>query len=80
MKIDKVELEPLRSKWYSTKIEVVAEGKLFSIEVRGAGSSPSPREYENGYLPDEGMDHVESDEVYRMALVIMEALRKENFS
>lgn len=80
MKIDKVELEPLRSKWYSTRIEVTAEGKPFSIEVSGTGSSPSPREYENGYFPDEGMDHVESDEVYRMALVIMEALKKEDFS
>lgn len=83
MRIGKIQLTPLPTKHYSTEIQVEVggngwdeEGRNFLISISGAGSKPSVREYEKGYYPEDGMNHVESEEHYELATLIMEALRK----
>lgn len=87
MRIGKVKLVPLESKHYSTEIEVEVGGNdwdkvgtNFKITIAGYGSKPSMREYEKGcyslQLIGEGMDHVESEEHYQLASIILEALTK----
>jgi len=78
-------LKPLRSKYYSTELIVWVGrnswdkvGVPMRVSISGAGSCPSTREYERGYDPDEGMDHVESEEAYQLVKIIMEALRKHS--
>ena len=85
-RIGKVQLKPLPSKHYSTDVEVEVGGngwdelgRTFRIEICGTGSKPSVREYERGYCAEEGMNHVESEEHYYLASVILEALRKANY-
>lgn len=82
MKIEELRLEPLSSKHYSTDITVKTgngwdkSGPTFTISLSGMGTKPSVREYEKGYGPDDGMNHVESEELYELATIILEALRK----
>jgi len=83
VRIGKLKLKELPSKHYSTEIEVEVGGNgwdeggtMFRIYICGSGTEPSLREYEKGYYPDDGMDHVESEEHYKLAMIIMEALRK----
>lgn len=82
--IGKIKLRPLGLKHYDTQIEVEVggdgwdeEGEFFLVSISGTGSKPSVREYEKGYYPEDGMDHVESQEHYELATLIMEALRKK---
>lgn len=77
MKIEKVVLEELRGKYYSTEIVAYTEGHdptYISIVGYGNGK-PSQRELDRGYNEDYGMDHVESDSSYQVALKILEALK-----
>jgi len=83
MKIGRVKLKELPSKHYSTDIEVEVggngwdeEGKMFRIDICGSGTNPSCREYQKGYYPEDGMDHVESEEHYQLAMIILKALRE----
>lgn len=79
MKIKSVTLEPLRGKHYSTDIivEVYDEWGCANdivITISGYYPSPSQREIDKGWEPDDGMDHVETEAEYGLALIIKEAL------
>ena len=68
---------PLDSKHYSTRIEAyLPDGEFIGVEVFGYNHKPSTREIEHGWDPDEGMDHVEGDKVYSVALKIRELLEE----
>lgn len=75
-KIDSVELLPLPSKHYSTEVEVYVNNRYFRVDVCGYGPKPSKRELDNGWIPEYGMDHVESEEHLFLANLIKEALEK----
>jgi len=84
-RIGEVKLEELSSKHYSTDIKVEVGGKrwdeggrLFHIGIYGIGTTPSHREYEKGCYSDDDMNHVESEEHYQLAMIIMKALRDYN--
>ena len=73
----KVTLIPLEGKYYSTELLVEDENWEGSVYITVAGHptwTPSPREIENGWEPDYGMDHVEDHGTYNVALIIKEAL------
>lgn len=79
MKIKSVTLEPLRGKHYHTEIlvEVYDEWGMPNdiwINISGYYPSPSQREIDKGWEPDDGMDHVETQAEYGLALIIKEAL------
>ena len=66
------EIEPLQGKYYGTRI-LLDSGV---IEVWTGGSrpqKPSEREIADGWTPDVGMDHVESEEDYANACLISSA-------
>jgi len=81
MKIKSVTLDPLQGKHYSTElvVEVYDEGgfpnDLF-ISICGYYPKPSQREIDKGWEPDDGMDHVETEAGYVLALIIKEALER----
>ena len=77
MKIDSVELQPLPSKHYETSVVVRIDGLHFTINICGYGLTPSQREIDNGWEPDYGMNHVESEEHLFLAQKIMEALSND---
>jgi len=83
IRVGHIQIEPLSSKHYSTNLSVEVGGNgwdkggyRFTITISGVGTQPSIREYEKGYYEDDGMNHVESQEHYELAVVIMDALRK----
>ena len=84
VKITEVELQPLRGKYYSTEIaaafidEAGRSGHIY-IEVSGFHSQPSDRELENGWQPDEGMDHVEGQVQYLIGKAIVEMLEGKSW-
>lgn len=45
------------------------------MTLRYGNRKPSQRELDRGYNEDYGMDHVESDSSYQVALKILEALK-----
>jgi len=70
-----VEIEPLECKHYSTNIHAdLPNNESIHVKVAGYNSKPSPRELDNGWEPDYGMDHVEGDKVYEVACRIKELL------
>ena len=79
MKIKSVTLEPLRFKHYATEIIVEVYDEFgfpndMCVSVSGYFPSPSQREIDKGWEPDYGMDHVETEAEYKIALAIVEAL------
>jgi len=82
MEVTGVKLEQLRGKHRSTNISTwVWSGQMgreleFTISIYGEGSTASEREILDGWTPEIGMDHVESEEHLFLAKVIMEALKK----
>lgn len=69
----KVEIKPLEGKYYSTDLVVTSDKWDNPLYISIAGHStwePSPREIENGWDPDYGMDHVESFHAWQVALSI----------
>lgn len=79
MKIKSVTLEPLRGKHYSTDLVVEVYDDFgfpndIVITISGYYPSPSKREIDKGWEPDDGMDHVETQAEYALALIIKEAL------
>jgi len=86
MKTSKIEVLPLDSKYYSTEIRLKLNGNGWDFEGTDAGitiwadgDNPSIRELEKGYYSDDGMNHVETEEAYRLAMAIVKALKNENF-
>ena len=74
----KVELKPLDSKYYETEIVISDDDWYSNVYVRLCGHptfTPSPREIENGWEQDYGMDHVEDHGVYNIAKLIYDELR-----
>jgi hypothetical protein len=72
-----VELKPLDSKYYETELVLTFEHLPNPIYIRLAGRPtgyPSEREIENGWEPEYGMDHVEDELVYQVALSIKDYL------
>lgn len=74
MKIGKVEIQPLESKHYETCLIVEVDRRPFKVSICGYGPKPSQREIDNGWEPEYGMDHVESEEHLFLAHKIMGAL------
>lgn len=80
MKIKEVFLRELEGKHYSTEVSVVVEdekGEVYAcgVEIYGYFPKPSYREYMKGWEPDMGMDHVETEAEYKIALAIVDALK-----
>jgi hypothetical protein len=81
MKIKSVTIEPLSGKHYGTEVFVKVFDQFgfsndISISISGYYPAPSQREIDNGWEPDEGMDHVETEAEHVIALIIKEALEK----
>jgi len=79
VKVKSVTLEPLRDKHYSTDLVVEVYDQMgfpndILISISGYYPAPSQRELDKGWEPDYGMDHVETEAEYCLALVIKEAL------
>ena len=79
MKIKSVSLEPLKFKHYATEILVEVYDEFgfpndLYISISGYSPKASQREVDKGWEPDYGMDHVESEAGYKVALAIVEAL------
>jgi hypothetical protein len=84
MKIKYVELRELDpfGKYYETEVIVkVQDGnsKAHYVTVRLAGSysKASQREVDNGWEPDEKMDHVEPESCHLIAEMIVDCLLKK---
>lgn len=79
MKIKEVFLKELEGKHYSTEVCIFVDdfsGKIypFRIDLCGYYPQPSFREYMSGWEPEMGMDHVENEAQYKIALAIVDAL------
>ena len=76
MKIETVSLQPLRTKYYETEVFVgvvdeSGDRYTIRIDIGGYYHVPSQREIDNGWEPDEGMDHVEPEACHRIAEMIV---------
>lgn len=81
MKFKSVTIKPLSWKHYETELVVEVYDQFgfsndVSISISGDYPAPSQRELDNGWEPDDGMDHVETEAEYVVALIIKEALEK----
>jgi hypothetical protein len=84
VKIKSVNLHELASKHYATGISVEftdESGFTYDafIEVSGYSPQPSKRAIDQGWEPDWGMDHVEGQVQYEIALAIVEALEGKSW-
>lgn len=74
---------PLDGKYYGTKIEVATKDGNDEIKVwcpdHFARPFASEREIANGWTPEDGHDHVEDAQSYKIATVIAEALTKAGY-
>jgi hypothetical protein len=71
-----VEIAPLKGKHYSTNVEAdIGNFENIVVEIYGQNRKPSQREIDNGWEPDDGMEHVEGDKVYEVALRIIGLLK-----
>lgn len=82
MKIKSVDILPLKGKYYSTEMIVHIQDNP-SVLISLATSyerKPSLREIERGWEKEEGMDHTEGENTYKIALLILSFLEnlKEN--
>lgn len=80
VKVKEVFLKELQGKHYTTEVAVVVEHEdgsvyLLGVDVYGYFPRPSQREIDKGWEPDYGVDHVESEAEYKVALAIVEALK-----
>lgn len=78
MKVNNIKLEHLKGKHYSTQITLEVNGRGFLISLAGSGTKPSKRELAYGWEPDYGMDHVESEEHFYLASLILMKLMQED--
>lgn len=79
MKIKSASLQPLRGKHYVTEVFVNVtdeSGDYYTVRIDLAGYYPKPsqREIDNGWEPDEGMDHVEPEACHLIAEMIVDCL------
>jgi hypothetical protein len=81
MKIKSVELRHLDpyGKYYETEVLVKVEDEIWRcftirIDITGYYPKPSQREIDNGWEPDEGMDHVEPEACHLIAEMIVDCL------
>ena len=71
------QIEPLKGKYYGTRVVNTETDDLIEVWLSlKMGSQPSSREFENGWTPDYGFDHVETQESYETALKIVEKLNE----
>jgi hypothetical protein len=68
-------ISPLVGKYYGTKI---SDGEREITVWNGYTGTVSEREIADGWTEEYGFDHVESDQDYKIAKVICDALNKEN--
>lgn len=70
-------IEPLQGKYYGTRIVNTETDDLIEVWLTLKGEyKPSSRELENGWTPDYGFDHAETQESYETALKIVEKLNE----
>lgn len=70
-----ITLEPLEGKYYETVILVdLGNHRGLRISIGGWGGEASEREKKNGWEPDYGMDHVETQDAYEVAKKIVKLL------
>jgi len=78
MKIIDAHLMPLPTKHYSTDVKVAVsvggEEYYLMVSVSGYAPNASAREKEQGWEPDWGMDHIESEAHLGIAQTIVAAL------
>lgn len=78
MKVLNVFIRPLETKHYATDVEVEVEvdGEQYPLVVSIAGYAPKPsiRARLQGWEPDRGMDHVESESHHMIAQLIASTL------
>ena len=81
--IESVEVEPLPSKYYETELHVKARNgycnSTIRISISGYSYPPSVREVNRGWDAEHGMDHVEGEIQYKIALAIAEALEDKSW-
>lgn len=79
---------PLEGKYYGTRIEFRKPGSKAADDVHEikiwtpdhfATPFASEREIENGWTPEDGHDHVEDAQSFKIATIICDALTKEGF-
>lgn len=66
------ELLPLQGKYYGSTVRI-GEGEVRVWQPLGTKYAPSIREIENGWTPEYGFDHVETQESFATALLISKA-------
>lgn len=69
---DRAEIEPLDGKYYGTRIRF-REGSIEIWMVNPVGGA-SVRERGSGWEPGDGMDHVEYEGDYRLAVFLRDCL------
>ena len=78
MKVVAANLRPLPSKFYSTEINLVVKvgnnNYNLYIDISGYAPVASEREIAQGWSPEDGMDHTESEAHYRIAKAICACL------
>lgn len=72
-------IKPLDGKYYGTKIENERTGELIEIwlPLGIGGYRASNREIEEGWCPDHGFDHTETQRTYDAAYIICNALNEK---
>lgn len=73
-------IKPLRNKYYGTVVQL-NNGDTIDVWL-GPNTEcyrASEREIANGWTPDMGFDHVETEESYKVAKIICDALTKEGY-
>lgn len=80
------EILPLEGKYYGTRVKVkspTCERETDEIKIwfpdHFAKPFASERELKNGWTPEDGHDHVEDQQSYKIAQIICAALTKEGY-
>ena len=71
------QIEPLKGKYYGTKIRNIETDELIEVWLNMEYDyKPSSREIADGWQPDWGYDHVELQRSYEAAKIICAALNE----
>ena len=68
-------IRPLKGKYYGTILECSETDDIIEIWL-SSDYTPSERELADGWTPDKGFDHVESQLSYKTALKLLKALNE----
>lgn len=71
---------PPKGKYYGTQIELLSGDTIeVWLSLKSAGYDASIREKANGWEPDDGFDHVETQESYEVASIIADTLTEKGY-